>query len=273
MIHDALFGTLRPALRLDFFRLSVYASLYIPFFFFSMSGHSHWAGIRHKKGVNDAKRGAIFTKHGRLITIAAREGIDPAMNFKLRLAIDTARSMNMPKENIERAIKAGSGEQKDGAIIDSVLYEAYGPGQVALLIEGLTDNKNRSVGDVKTILTKNGGKFVPSGSVSFMFDHVGIIAFSLERYSIETLELETLDSGADDFRIEEDVFLVITRPENLQAVRTYFTSKDFEPASAELGYLPTETVSLSPADLEKYEKLKELLEDHQDVQTVWDNLA
>ncbi|MBP6889776.1 MAG: YebC/PmpR family DNA-binding transcriptional regulator [Candidatus Moranbacteria bacterium] len=238
-----------------------------------MSGHSHWAGIRHKKGINDAKRGAIFTKHGRLITIAAREGIDPAMNFKLRLAVDTARSMNMPKENIDRAIKAGSGELKDGTVIDSVLYEAYGPNQVALLIEGLTDNKNRSVGDVKTILTKNGGKFVPTGSVSFMFRHVGIIVFALEKYSAETLELETLDSGADDFRLEEEVFLVITHPENLQAVRTYFVSRNFEPESAELGYLPTQTISLSPADLEKYEKLKELLEDHQDVQTVWDNLA
>lgn len=238
-----------------------------------MSGHSHWAGIRHKKGINDAKRGAVFTKYGRIITIAAREGTDPTMNFKLRLAIDTARSMNMPKENIERAIKAGSGEQKDGAVIDSVLYEAYGPGQVALLIEGLTDNKNRSVGDVKTILTKNGGKFVPIGSVSFMFDHVGIIVFPLEKYSAETLELVALDSGADDFRIEEDVFLIITRPENLQAVRTYFTNQDFKPESAELGYLPNQTVPLSPSDLEKYEKLKELLEDHQDVQTVWDNLA
>ncbi len=238
-----------------------------------MSGHSHWAGIKHNKGVNDAKRAAIFTKQGRLITIAARDGADPTMNFRLRLAIDTARSLNMPKENIERAIKAGSGEQKDGGIIESVLYEAYGPNQVALLIEGLTDNKNRSVGDVKTILTKNGGKFVPSGSVSFLFDHVGIIVFSLETYSAEKLELATLDSGADDFRLEEEVFLVITRAETLQAVRTYFTDHQFEPESAELGYLPTQSVSLSPADLEKYEKLKELLEDHQDVQTVWDNLG
>lgn len=238
-----------------------------------MSGHSHWAGIRHKKGINDAKRGAVFTKHGRLITIAAREGTDPSMNFKLRLAIDTARSMNMPKENIDRAIKAGSGEQKNGAIIEPVLYEAYGPNQIAILIEGLTDNKNRSVGDVKTILTKNGGKFVPSGSVSFLFDHVGIIVFSLEKYGAERLELATLDSGADDFRLEDEVFLVITHIEKLQAVRAYFTDQQLEPESAELGYLPNQSVSLSADDLEKYLRLKELLEDHQDVQTVWDNLA
>ena len=144
-----------------------------------MSGHSHWATTHRQKGVNDAKRAAVFTKYGRLITIAAREGTDPAMNFRLRLAVDNARSVNMPKENIERAIKAGSGENKDGAIIEEVLYEAYGPGQVALLIQGLTDNKNRTVSDIKTLLTKNGGKFVPSGSVAFMFRHSGIIVFSL----------------------------------------------------------------------------------------------
>ena len=151
------------------------------------------------------------------------------MNFRLRLAVDNARSVNMPKENIERAIKAGSGENKDGAIIEEVLYEAYGPGQVALLIQGLTDNKNRTVSDIKTLLTKNGGKFVPSGSVAFMFRHSGIIVFSLEKYSADTLELEVLESGADDFRLEEEVFLVITSPEHLQAVRAYFEAKDLIP--------------------------------------------
>lgn len=237
-----------------------------------MSGHSHWATTHRAKGVNDAKRAAIFTKQARLITIAARDGADPNMNFRLRLAIDKARSVNMPKDNIDRAIKAGSGEGKDLTAIEEVLYEAYGPGQVALLIQGLTDNKNRTVGDVKTILSKNGGKFVPSGSVSFMFQHAGIIVFSLEKYSAETLETETIESGALDFRVEEDVFLVMTQPENLQSVRSYFESKNLTPESAELGYLPTQTTALSPADLEKFEKLKELLEDHMDIETVWDNL-
>ncbi len=237
-----------------------------------MSGHSHWATTHRAKGVNDAKRAAVFTKQARLITIAARDGADPSMNFKLRLAIDKARGVNMPKDNIDRAIKAGSGEGKDLAAIEEVLYEGYGPGQIALLIEGLTDNKNRTVGDVKTILSKNGGKFVPSGSVSFMFQHAGIIVFSLEKYSAETLETETIESGALDFRVEEDVFLVMTQPENLQSVRSYFESKNLTPESAELGYLPTQTTALSPADLEKFEKLKELLEDHMDIETVWDNL-
>ena len=236
-----------------------------------MSGHSHWATTHRQKGVNDAKRAAVFTKYGRLITIAAREGTDPTMNFRLRLAVDNARSVNMPKENIERAIKAGSGENKDGAIIEEVLYEAYGPGQVALLIQGLTDNKNRTVSDIKTLLTKNGGKFVPSGSVAFMFRHSGIIVFSLEKYSADTLELAVLESGADDFRLEEEVFLVITSPEHLQAVRAYFEAKDLIPESAELGYLPSQTAELSEDESEKYGKLKELIEDHMDIQTVWDN--
>ncbi len=238
-----------------------------------MSGHSHWATTHRQKGVNDAKRAAVFTKYGRLITIAAREGTDPSMNFRLRLAVDNARSVNMPKENIERAIKAGSGENKDGAIIEEVLYEAYGPGQVALLIQGLTDNKNRTVSDIKTLLTKNGGKFVPSGSVAFMFRYSGIIVFSLEKYPADTLELEVLESGADDFRLEEEVFLVITSPENLQAVRAYFEGKNLIPESAELGYLPTQTAELSPDDIEKYTKLKGLIEDHMDIQAVWDNLT
>jgi len=237
-----------------------------------MSGHSHWATTHRAKGINDAKRGAIFTKYGRLITIAAREGGDPDMNYKLRLAIDNAKGVNMPKDNIERAIKAGTGENKDGAIIEEVLYEAYGPNQIAILIEGLTDNRNRAVNEVKTILTKNNGKFVPSGSVSFMFKRCGMIVFSLEKYKPEDLEMETIESGAEDFKLEDEVFLVITRVEDLQVVKTYFESKGYAPQSAELGYFPTQTVELSDADLEKYLKLKDLLEDNQDVSTVWDNL-
>jgi len=135
-----------------------------------MSGHSHWAGIKHRKGLNDAKRAKIFTKHGKLITIAARSGGgNPDTNFQLRLAIDRARAENMPKENIERSIKRGTGELKDGAEIQEVIYEAYGPGQVAMLIKTATDNKNRTLGELKVILAKVGGKMVPAGSVSYLF--------------------------------------------------------------------------------------------------------
>jgi YebC/PmpR family DNA-binding regulatory protein len=136
-----------------------------------MSGHSHWAGIKHRKGINDAKRAKIFTKHGKLITIAARAGGgNPDANFRLRLAIDRARADNMPKDNIERSIKRGTGELKDTAEIQEVIYEAYGPGQIAMLIKTATDNKNRTLGELKTILAKVGGKMVPAGSVSYLFE-------------------------------------------------------------------------------------------------------
>jgi len=135
-----------------------------------MSGHSHWAGIKHRKGINDAKRAKIFTKHGKLITIAAHAGGgNPDTNFQLRLAIDRARGDNMPKESIGRSIKRGTGELKGEAEIQEVLYEAYGPGQVAMLIRAATENKNRTLGDLKIILTKSGGKIVPAGSVSYLF--------------------------------------------------------------------------------------------------------
>ncbi len=237
-----------------------------------MSGHNKWSGIKHRKEAQDNKRAAVFTKLGSLITIAAREGGDPDANFKLRLVIDNARAVNMPKENIERAIKRGTGELKEGAALEELTYEAYGPGQVALLIECITDNKNRAVSEVKNILTKGGGKFVPTGSVSFIFSRHGLIAFDTDKYPVETLENETLESGADDFRIEDKVFLVVTKPDNLQTVRTYFEGKNMAPESAELGYLPTQTVTLSDDDLATYEKLRETLDDHGDVQTVWDNL-
>jgi len=240
-----------------------------------MSGHSHWATHKHQKGINDAKRGAIFTKYGRLITIAAREGGNgnPTMNFKLRLAIDQAKSVNMPKENIDRAIKVGTGDSKDGAQIEEILYEGYGPGQVALIIETATDNRNRTVSEIKSILTKGNGKFVATGAVSFMFRHTGLITFSLEKYSAENLELETLESGADDFFVEEDVFVVITAIDKLQSVEEYFHNKNFICESAELGYIPLQTATPNEDDIPSLERLLEILDEHQDVQRVWNNLS
>ena len=243
-----------------------------------MSGHSHWAGIKHRKGINDAKRAKIFTKYAKLLSIAARGGTDPSTNFKLRLAIDAARSVNMPKENIERAIKAGAGEKR-GAAAEEAVYEAYlpirqmdGSGQVAFIIEAATDNKNRTVGEIKTIFSKNGGKVVPSGSVSFLFTYAGIIAFAIGQYPVDALEEMAIESGADDFRVEDDLFLVITKPEKLQSVRTFFETKNILPESAELGYIPTQTISLSGEDLMRYENITGLLEDNIDIQTVWNNV-
>jgi len=237
-----------------------------------MSGHSHWAGIKHHKGLNDAKRAAVFTKYGRNIIIAAEHGGgNPDTNYSLKIAIDAARTVNMPKENIDRAIKRGTGELKDGTSIEELLYEAYGPGQVALLIETATDNKNRTVSEVKSILTKGNGKFVPTGSVSFMFHRVGLITLSLEKYPQETLEIEILESGADDFFVEDTLFVAVTAVEKLQTVEEYFRSKKISCESATLGYLPTQTASPEEKDLPALEKLLETLDEHPDVQRVWDN--
>lgn len=237
-----------------------------------MSGHSHWATTHRAKGVNDAKRAAVFTKYGRNIIIAAAAGGgNPDSNYSLKMAIDAAKSVNMPKDNIERAIKRGTGELKDGAAIEELTYEAYGPGQIALIIETATDNKNRTVSEVKSILTKGAGKFVPTGAVSFMFRRVGLIAFSLEKYPAETLENETLESGADDFFVTDEVFVVVTAIDKLQSVEEYFRSKNMICESAELGYVPSQTATLPEKDAAAFDKLMETLDDHPDVQKVWDN--
>ncbi len=237
-----------------------------------MSGHSHWATTHRAKGVNDAKRAAVFTKYGRNIIIAAEHGGgNPDSNYMLKIAIDAARSVNMPKDNIERAIKRGTGELKDVAKIEEFTYEAYAPGQIALIIEAATDNKNRTVSEVKSILTKGGGKFVPTGAVSFMFRRVGLITFSLSKYVADTLEMEVLESGADDFFTAGENFIVITAIDKLQSVEEYFRSKNLASENAKLGYIPAQTASLAEADTTAFEKLLETLDDHPDVQTVWDN--
>ncbi len=237
-----------------------------------MSGHSHWATTHRAKGVNDAKRAAVFTKYGRnIIVAAAAGGGNPDTNYALKMAIDAAKTVNMPKDNIDRAIKRGTGELKDGAQIEELTYEAYGPGQVALIIETATDNKNRTVSEVKSILTKGNGKFVPTGAVSFMFRRVGLVTFTLEKYSAEILENETLESGADDFFVTDEVFVVITAIDKLQSVEEYFRSKNLICENAELGYVPSQTTAPAESDLPALEKLLETLDDHPDVQRVWDN--
>ncbi len=237
-----------------------------------MSGHSHWAGIKHHKGLNDAKRAAVFTKYGRNIIIAAAaHGGNPDINYSLKIAIDAARTVNMPKDNIDRAIKRGTGELKEGNQIEELTYEAYGPGQVALIIETATDSKNRTVSEIKSILTKGNGKFVPTGSVSFMFRRIGLITFSLEKYASGTLEMETLESGADDFFVTPEVFVVITAIDKLQSVEEYFRQKNLLCENAALGYIPTQTARPAEKDIPSLEKLLETLDDHPDVQRVWDN--
>lgn len=236
-----------------------------------MSGHSHWATTHRQKGINDAKRAAIFTKIGRIVTIAARGGGNPDMNFKLRLAIDQARAVNMPKDRIERAIKVGTGESKEGAQIEELLYEGYGPGQVALLIGVATDNRNRSVGEIRTLLTKNGGKMVAEGAVAYMFESVGEIVVSLNNKNPEEAELFAIEAGAHDVAQEDNSLIVLTRPDQLQSIKESLEKEGFSIESASLSYSPTQRVSVSGEDREKLTQLLEILDDHQDVQMVWDN--
>ena len=239
-----------------------------------MSGHSHWAGIKHRKGINDAKRGKIFTKYGKLITIAARDGGGKAeTNFQLQMMIDRARLENMPKDTIERAIKRGTGELKDQAEIQEITYEAYGPGQVAMLIKTATDNKNRTLGEIKTLLTKNGGKWVPEGSVSFLFKQVGLINLVMENENqLDDLEMHAIEAGAEDTIYSENMLTVYTLPENLQKVRDNLEKLNLKIEGAQLAYAPLQKTTLSEDEKLDYEKLLELLDDQDDVQEIFDNL-
>lgn len=238
-----------------------------------MSGHSHWAGIKHKKGINDAKRGKIFTKHGKLITIAAREGGDPDTNFKLRLAIDRARLDNMPNINIERAIKRGTGELKDEAEIEEVVYEAYGPGQVAMLIKTATDNKNRTVGELKNILTKAGGKLVPAGSVRFLFKQVGNINVAIPEGSDPyDFEIQAIEAGAEDTIYSDNTLTVSTKLEELQKVKTDLEISGLRIEDTAPVFAPLQKTKLGEDDKADYENLLEALDDQDDVQEIYDNL-
>ena len=238
-----------------------------------MSGHSHFAGIKHRKGINDAKRASVFTKIGKLVTIAARDGGgNPEFNFKLKMVIEKARSANMPKDNIDKAIKRGTGELKDSAEIQEAMYEAYGPGQVAMLIKAATDNKNRANGEIKNALTKGGGKMVAEGAVSFMFKQVGCIEIETGDRDTEKLELKAIEAGADDISFEDGIFSVYTKVEDLKAVKEKLEKEGMKIENAEISFIPTQKTEISEKDKEAYEKLLETLDDLDDVQEIYDNL-
>jgi len=241
-----------------------------------MSGHSKWSTIKHKKAVTDAKRANVFTKLSKDITIVAREGGgDPEMNFRLRMAMDKAKNLNMPKENIERAIKRGTGELKDGAVIEEIIYEAYGPGQIAMLIKTATDNKNRTLSELKDILNKNGGKFVESGGVIWQFDQVGKLKFNQPKSSKlekEDLEMIIIDAGAKDYQQVKDGYEVFTFPKELQAVKNKLEEAGVEIAEAELIYLAKNLVTVTKEIKQSYEKLLNVLKENDDVAEIWSNL-
>jgi YebC/PmpR family DNA-binding regulatory protein len=238
-----------------------------------MSGHSHWAGIKQRKGVNDAKRANVFTKYGRLISIAAKQGGGkPEHNFSLRLAIDQARAVNMPKDTIERAIKKGTGEFKDGSEIEEVMYEGYGPGNVAMLIKTATDNRNRTVSEVKSIFTKAGGKMAGEGSVKFMFRQVGNVDINVGGKDPYEVELAAIEAGAEDTIYAGDVVTIYTKTSDLQKLKKIWKKRDFKVESAGLVYAPLQKMTLDADAKMDYEKLLEKLDEHDDVQEIFDNL-
>ena len=234
-----------------------------------MAGHSHWANIQHKKGIADAKRGKVWSKLSRLIIVAARNGGgDPTMNLKLRYAIDKAREVSMPKDNIERAVKRGTGEG-GGDALEELTYEGFGPGGVAVLIDVMTDNRNRTSGEVRKILERGGGKMGSAGNVSFLFDRKGQIAVDAATTDEDTLMGQALDAGADDMKRDGDLFVVTTDPATFIAVKTSLEGQGVKIANAEISQVPKVPKDVDEETGRKVSKLLEALDDHDDVQNVY----
>ncbi|MFW6324320.1 MAG: YebC/PmpR family DNA-binding transcriptional regulator [Desulfovibrionales bacterium] len=236
-----------------------------------MAGHSKWKNIQHRKGRQDAKRGKVFTKVTKELMLAARQGGgDPVTNPRLRAAIDSAKSVNLPKDKIETAVLKGTGEIGADSI-EEVLYEGYGPGGVALLIDAATDNKNRTVAEIRHILSKNNGSMGESGCVAWMFDKRGVLTFDKEKYSEDELLEIGLDAGVEDVVDSGDEWEVRTAPEDFSAVRRAYEEAGIEFNNAETTMLPQNTVELDREVGEKMLKLYEHLDDHDDVQNVYAN--
>jgi YebC/PmpR family DNA-binding regulatory protein len=236
-----------------------------------MSGHSKWSTIKHKKGKTDAARGKIFTKIIREITSAAKiGGGDPDANPRLRLAIDKAKDANMPNDNIERAIAKGTGGG-EGVSLEEVTYEGYGPGGVAIMVEAMTDNKQRTVAEVRSIFTKGGGNLGSSGCVSYLFSKKGSLVYEKKAVDEETLAMEAIDAGAEDIHSEESTIEIVSSPDNYEKVREALKAKGFTPSSAEVTMVPSTTVKLLGEEAQKVIKLVESLEEHDDVQNVHAN--
>lgn len=237
-----------------------------------MSGHSKWSSIKHKKGAADAQRGKIFTKHGHLIALAAQSGGDPESNATLRMAIDNAKRENVPNANIEKAIKRGTGELKDGKEISEVTYEGYGPGGVAVIVECLTDNKNRSVTNVRTIFGKKGGNFGNVGSVSWMFDRKGVMSVKKEGLDFDEAELSAIDAGAEDVERHANSLTVYTSPTDLNEVKNKMKAMGFEIEKSDLTLIPNQTVKIEDEVVaKKILEFMEALDEDEDVSDVFSN--
>jgi YebC/PmpR family DNA-binding regulatory protein len=239
-----------------------------------MSGHSKWSTIKRKKGAADARRGQVFTRLAREISIAARQGGgDPDSNFRLRIAIDRARANNMPKDNIERAIAKGTGEGKDGSIqIEEVMYEGYAPHGVAMLIECVTDNRNRAVAEIRHCLTRYGGSMGETGSVGWQFQRVAYFSFPLEDYDEDQIFELAVEGGADDVTFDDGVVEITGEVEYFKAINDQLEAIHIQMDEAGLRSFPTNEIELSPSDTAQVLRVVEALEELEDVQNVYSNL-
>jgi YebC/PmpR family DNA-binding regulatory protein len=237
-----------------------------------MSGHSKWSQIKRQKGVADAKRGQLFTKLGRELVVSARAGgPDPDGNARLRMAVARAREANMPLDTIDRAIKRGAGAA-DGPALEEIVYEGYGPGGVALLVEAMTDNRNRTVAEVRNALSRGGGSLGESGCVSWLFDNRGVIVVHGDAETLETIALESIDAGAEDFAITEDTLEIYSNPSGLEEVRSSLEQRGIKIDSADLAMIPKSTIALEAKEAMSTLRLMERLEDLDDVQRVYSNI-
>ncbi|MCC2631335.1 MAG: hypothetical protein K0S20_34 [Patescibacteria group bacterium] len=238
-----------------------------------MSGHSKWAGIKHKKAIIDAKRGSSFTRLANAVTVAAKQGGgDPVMNASLRVAIDKARAANMPKDNIERAIKRGTGEL-GGAAVEEVLYEGFGPGSVAILVEALTDNRNRTNADVRQIFNKNGGRMPEGGGIAYQFTQKGVIRAEIPEEKLAAFEEAVIESGADDYLINEGFAVVYTDSASLHQVKDSIEAAGFPTTSVKIERVPNMPIEVNDEEMEKVSRLLDAFDENDDVTNVYTNLA
>ena len=237
-----------------------------------MSGHSKWSTIKHKKAITDARRGKLFTKLSKEIIVAAKQGGgDLEMNFRLRMAIQIAKDNNMPADNIDRAIKRGTGESSEGVAMAEIVYEGYGPGGIGIMVETLTDNKNRTVSDIRSTLSKAGGNMAENGAVAWQFEQKGVIVVDVEANDAENLALAAIDAGADDFETYDGTLHVYSEPNSLENIRSTLSDSEAKVSSTELSMIPNNTIMLDSKKAIQTLRLLDSLEELDDVQKVYSN--
>jgi len=238
-----------------------------------MSGHSHWATIKRKKGAADAKKGKIFTRLAREIVIAAREGGgDPSMNVRLAMAIDKSKAANMPKDSIDRAVKRGTGDDKEGVKFEEILYEGYAPNGVALMIECVTENRNRTVAELRHILTRSGGRMGDPGSVSWQFDRMTYFAISSENYDFDQIFELAVEAGADDIKQDDELIEIFGSANSFKDIADHLNKSNIKPEDSGIRFLPKQEISLDAEHTVKVMKIIESLEELDDVQNIDSNL-